>query len=270
MGGSSEKILNEFEEKPKSKKFTRERLSTGIKKLDEYLACGIPEGSWIFIAGEPGTGKTIICLHIAYANLKEGLDVIYVTTEQPFRDLIEQASQFGMKLNNYSEGKDKLLHIIDMFNLYRRAWELKKEGVAKVIDPLSPDHLINYIRDTCNDKQIQNPLIIIDSLSAFWVDKPAMARRITYRMKLRLSRIRPTVIGTLQYAMTTGASFGFGAEHIADGIIQLYLEPIERTKEIRRWGIIKKMRLTNHYKRAFEYDIKDGKGIIITPLERVP
>ena len=145
----------------------------------------IPLGSWVFIAGEPGTGKTIMCLHIAYANLKEGIDVIYVTTEQPFRDLIDQAAQFKSNLHEYVSGKDRLLHVIDMFKLCRHAWELKKEGTAKILDPLSPDHLVTYIRDLCNENKIENPLIVIDSLSAFWVDKPAMARRITYRMKLR-------------------------------------------------------------------------------------
>ena len=127
MGGSFEKIIDEFEEQRKAKKVKRDRLSTGIEKLDEYLKGGIPQGSWIFIAGEPGTDKTIMCLHIAYANLKEGINVIYVTTEQPFRDLIEQAVQFKLNLNEYATGKDRLLHVIDMFKLYRHAWELKKE-----------------------------------------------------------------------------------------------------------------------------------------------
>lgn len=69
----------------------RERLSTGITKLDQYLNGGIPESSWVFVTDEPGTSKTILCLHIAYTNLKDGLNVIYVTTEQPFTDLVEQA-----------------------------------------------------------------------------------------------------------------------------------------------------------------------------------
>jgi len=64
--------------------------------------------------------------------------------------------------------------------------------------------------------------------------------------------------------MTTGASFGFGAEHIADGITQLFLDPIENSKQINRWGIIKRMRLTNHYKKAFYYNIVNGKGIVIS------
>ncbi|RLF23130.1 MAG: KaiC domain-containing protein [Thermoprotei archaeon] len=252
----------EVEKKPrkKVKKATRQRLSTGIEKLDQYLEGGIPQGTWLFIAGEPGTGKTILCLHIAYASLKDGIDVIYVTTEQPFKDLLEQAKQFSINLSPYVK---ESLHVIDIFDLYEHAWEAKKNGKLKIADPLDPDNLANYLRELCQQEGLENPLIIIDSLSAFWVDKPAMARRITYRLKLRLARLRPTVIGTLQYAVTTGSSFGFGAEHIADGIIQLYFEPWEKAREIQRWGIIRKMRLTNHYKKAFKYDIVKGKGFVI-------
>jgi len=111
----------------------------------------------------------------------------------------------------------------------------KKNDKLKIADPLDSDNLANYLRELCQH---------------FRVEKPAMARRITYRLKLRLARLRPTVIGTLQYAVTTGSSFGFGAEHIADGIIMLWMDDVQRASEIRRHGIIKKMRLTNHYRKS--------------------
>jgi len=244
-------------------KYTRvERIRTGILELDRYLQGGIPTGSWVFIAGEPGTGKTILCLHIAYTNLKEGLPVIYITTEQPFKDLVQQARQFHMDLTQFTKA-ERSLYIIDIFDLWNKAWEAKKEGRVRYADPLDPDNLCNYILTLCSKNNINNPLIIIDSLSAFWVDKPAMARRITYNMKLRLNRLRATVVGTLQYAVTTGGAFGFGAEHIADGIIQMFIEPVEKVRGIRRWGIIKKMRLTNHHKEAWEFDIVEDKGLVI-------
>ena len=100
----------------------RERLSTGILKLDEYLRGGIPEGTWCFITGEPGTGKTILCLHITYTNPKDGLNVIYVTTEQPFTDLVEQAKQFNMDLTAFTR-RNRSLFIIGIFDLYECTYE---------------------------------------------------------------------------------------------------------------------------------------------------
>jgi KaiC/GvpD/RAD55 family RecA-like ATPase len=66
---------------------------------------------------------------------------------------------------------------------------------------------------------------------------------------------------TSQYAPTTGQAFGFGLEHIADGTIHMWMDNVETAKEVRRWLIIKKMRMTNHATRAFKVKIEPGKGL---------
>ena len=237
-----------------------ERIPTGLDRLDGFLEGGIPKGSWLFIAGEPGTGKSTLCLHIANTCLAENISpVIYVTTEQSFQDLILQAGQFGMRFDGYRESG--VLHIVDLFDL--KSYAYKRNSDRKFTDPLDPNNLIDRLWSLVVENKLREPLIIIDSLSAFWVDKPAMARRITYNLKTRLAKMKPTVVGTLQYAITTNSSFGFGAEHIADGIIALFFEPVEKVREIKRWGIIKKMRLTDHYKRAWSFNIANGKGFVI-------
>lgn len=92
---------------------------------------------------------------------------------------------------------------------------------------------------------------------------PAMARLITYRLRQRLYRSNVTVIMTNQFAPTTGMTFGFGAEHIADAIIHMWIEQPEKKKEIERWLIIKKARLTNHYRKAMRYEIEPGRGLTL-------
>ena len=238
-----------------------ERIPTGISELDKYLQGGIPKSSWVFVAGEPGTGKSILCLHIANTVLSRNIaPVIYVTTEQDFNSLIQQAKQFNINFDGYKE--DGQLHIVDLFDLKSYAFS-KKNNSKKFVDPLDLNNLASRLWNIVIENKLKSPVIIIDSLSAFWVDKPAMARRYTYNLKTRLAKMEPTVIATLQYAVTTGSSFGFGAEHIADGIIQLNFENIERVREVKRWGIIKKMRLTNHYKRAWHFDIRPKEGFVI-------
>ena len=66
------------------------RISTGVETLDKALEGGVPQGSWVVATGEPGVGKSILCIHFAYAGLKSGDPVVYVTTEQEFRDVVEQ------------------------------------------------------------------------------------------------------------------------------------------------------------------------------------
>jgi len=63
------------------------------------------------------------------------------------------------------------------------------------------------------------------------------------------------------------STFGFGLEHIADGIFHLWLDNVEDVKEVRRYLIIKKMRMTNHYRGAYKVDVVPGKGLILTKLQ---
>ena len=93
--------------------------------------------------------------------------------------------------------RNRSLFIIDIFDLYEYAHERREEGKSKFADPLDPNNLALKIKEIARENDLKKPLIIIDSLSAFWVDKPAMARRICYRLKLSLARLRPTLIGTL-------------------------------------------------------------------------
>ncbi|MEM4766398.1 MAG: ATPase domain-containing protein, partial [Nitrososphaerota archaeon] len=50
--------------------------------------------------------------------------------------------------------------------------------------------------------------VAIDSLSAFWLDRPAMARRYSYYLKKVLSKWDFTILAVSQYAITTAESFG--------------------------------------------------------------
>jgi len=94
-----------------------------------------------------------------------------------------------------------------------------------------------------------------------------MARKYSYELKVATHRENVTAYLVSQYAMTTRSTFGFGLEHIADGVFHLWMDEVETTKEVRRYMIIKKMRMTNHYRKAFILDILPNRGIVIKAIE---
>ncbi len=262
------------------------RISTGVEALDKALEGGIPQGSWVVAAGEPGVGKSILCIHFAYAGLKSGDPVVYITTEQEFRDVMEQAEQLGMDFSKFSiyniawrkePEKTPQIVVIDIFGLLKVARQLteksKEESPEKVkrYAALSIDTLIEAISKAYEilgvTKERGTPerhvRLVIDSMSAFWVDKPVMARKYSYQLKIATHRENVTAMLTSQYAPTTGQAFGFGLEHIADGVIHMWMDNVEAAKEVRRWLIIKKMRMTNHATRAFKVRIEPGKGLVL-------
>ena len=267
------------------------RVSTGVPELDAALEGGIPKGSWVAITGEPGTGKSILCIHFAWAGLRAGDPVVYVTTEAEFRDVVRQAKMFGMdfeqfKIYDVASGRELSeapnIVVVDIFGLLKVARQMSEpsgpdEGRRKHFAALDISTLIAAIREAykilgvLKDEKAKSPSrhvrLIIDSMSAFWADKPAMARRYSYDLKVATHRENVTAYLVSQYAMTTKSTFGFGLEHIADGVLHLWMDDVETAKEVRRYLIIKKMRLTNHLKTAYRLDVVPGNGVVLTPIK---
>lgn len=269
------------------------RVSTGIEALDKSLEGGIPKGSWVAITGEPGTGKSIICMHFAWAGLLSGDPVVYVTTEAEFRDVVKQARMFGMDFESYkahdissrqlpSESPD--IVVVDIFGLLKIARQMsevaqsdaesakkRRYGVLDIQTLVAALHEAYKILGVLKDDKARSPYrhirLIIDSLSAFWADKPAMARKFSYDLKIASHRDNVTAYLVSQYAMTTRSTFGFGLEHIADGVLHLWIDDVESTREVRRYLIIKKMRMTNHKRTAFRLDILPGRGVVLEDLK---
>ncbi len=57
-----------------------ERLSTGNAQLDRILHGGFPRNSINLVMGRPGSGKTILCEQLAFANARPERPVLYLTT----------------------------------------------------------------------------------------------------------------------------------------------------------------------------------------------
>jgi KaiC domain protein len=270
------------------------RVSTGIRELDEALEGGVPRGSWVAVTGEPGTGKSILCMHFAWAGLNAGDPVVYVTTEAEFRDVVRQARMFGMDFEKFKAydiaskaepSETPNIVVVDIFGLLKIARQLSEsqeehgEEVARRrrfaaldIETLTAAiHEAYKILGVLREEKAKTPYrhvrLIIDSISAFWADKPAMARKYSYELKIATHRENVTAYLVSQYAMTTKSTFGFGLEHIADGVLHLWMEDVESSKEVRRYMIVKKMRMTNHARTAFKLDIVPSKGVVLEKLK---
>ena len=226
------------------------RLRTGVEGIDKLLEGGIPEGFFVAVTGEPGCGKTIFSIHFIYQGVLDGDKCIYVTTEESRESIIRQAAQFNMDFERAVE--EKKLIVIDALMGREDRWSLQS---------LDMEALVDKIIEAKKELGYGRARVAIDSLSAFWLDKPAMARRYSYFIKKVLSKWNFTIVAVSQYAITTAESFGWGVEHIADGIIRF--RRILRGGELRRFIVIEKMRQTNHSRYLYEIDIKPGIGMTI-------
>ena len=228
-----------------------ERLSTGIPDVDRMLAGGIPKGFLVAVVGEPGTGKTIFCQHFIAAGLRTGDRAIYVATEESRESIIRQAEMFGFGFEEAVRRGD--LIIIDAL--------MEERGDPWSLRELTIEELLSKIIEAKKTLGYGHCRLVIDSMSAFWLDKPAMARKYSYQVKRVLARWNMTILLTSQYAVTTSLGFGFGIEHVADGIIR-FKKTVMRGV-LTRYIVVEKMRQTPHDKRVYIIDIVDGKGMVV-------
>ncbi len=228
-----------------------ERLSTGIPEIDRMLAGGVPKGFLVAVVGEPGCGKTIFSMHFISAGLRRGEKAVFVTTEESRESIIRQAEMFNLGFGDAVK-KGQLI-IIDAL--------LKPREDPFSIYTLDPEELVKKIIEAKKRLGYGHMRLVIDSMSAFWLDKPAMARKYSYYIKKILYQWNFTVIATSQYAISTSEAFGFGIEHVADGIIRF--RRVIKEGVLKRYIIVEKMRQTPHDLYMYEIEIRDGVGLIV-------
>ncbi len=230
-------------------KVSIERLSTGVEGFDKLIGGGIPRGFFVAVVGEPGTGKTIFCMSFINQGIIEGDKNVYVTTEESRESIIKQAALFGWDFEKAID--DGRLIIIDAL--------MGSPGDIWSLTTLNVEDLVAKVIEAKKALGYGRARLVLDALSAFWLDKPAMARKYSYFIKRVLSRWDFTILAVSQYAVTTSLGFGFGIEHIGDGIIRFRKAVVKG--ELKRYVIVEKMRQTDHDLRMYEVEIVNGYGM---------
>ena len=87
-----------------------ERVSSGVKGLDEILGGGFPKGRTILVVGSPGSGKTILAIQFLRAGAEAGERSIYITFDERPEQVKENVSGLGWDLDK-AESEGKILFV---------------------------------------------------------------------------------------------------------------------------------------------------------------
>ena len=78
-----------------------ERLSTGVKDLDEKISGGYPRNRSMLVSGTSGSGKTVLGIHFINQCCLDGKKCVIIATEETPEDLLAQAESIGRPLSEY-------------------------------------------------------------------------------------------------------------------------------------------------------------------------
>jgi len=188
-----------------------ERVSTGVAGLDDVLGGGIPARSITVVAGEPGSGKTVLALQMLFHAARQGKRSLYFTTlSEPSLKLVRHMQAFRFFDQRLL---DERVRIVDLGSTLR-AHDPEKvlATVAGRVEESEPD------------------LVVIDSFKALHdlSDEPLRTRTLTYDLAVQMASWGATTLLVGEY---TADDMGTLPEFaIADGIVRLGTAPHDLTR----------------------------------------
>jgi len=234
------------------------RVRTGIFGLDELLEGGFPAGSCVLVSGKIGTGKSIFAMqYIARGITEYGEPGVLVSFERDKKDLYQDASAFGLKLQSLE--KEGSLQILGG-SMPKVVGEMRK---AKS----TIEDLISEIAETVETSGSKRLALERVELLAMLSPDELEFRLQLGDLKERLRELRCTSVLTSEIREGREELSRVGAEEIADGVIVLYYEGEGLTRD--RALEIRKMRGTEHSNQLNFFDIT-GVGIVMRKMPEMP
>lgn len=226
------------------------RLSTGIIALDEICDGGIPAGNQVLVAGEPGTGKTLISFEMLYRNAKLNIPGTFITIEEGKESLLENVKSAFSNFDDIDDMiESKLINIEEQTEMSafksRENWQSFIAGITKMA------------------QSTKSKVLVIDSITSLRSmedDDRIFTRYITYMVET-FKNLGLTSFITLEADSPLSiAATGLEGTFMFDGI--LWLKEADISGSSQYLIKIMKMRRSAHRTEAVPYEIT-SKGFNI-------
>jgi len=194
------------------------RTKTGVPGLDEILYGGIPQNNLVVISGDPGSGKTGLCLEFLYNGiLKYDEPGLYISLEESADEIINFAELFGWDIRPLIEKKVMAIITVELYDF---------------------DKLKNTIEDEVNRLGAKRLVIDPGVVFRLYFDRELDARKRILSLGRMLKRIGCTALITNEISLDKSSSLFGLEEYVADGVVLLYHTRLE-DRFIRSIGILK-------------------------------
>ena len=235
-----------------------EKLPTGIASFDMIAEGGLPRSRTTLLSGTAGSGKTVFAVQFLAAGIAAGEPGVFVTFEEPPRDIRQNMRSFGWNLEQWEQ--DGSLALVDA----------SPDPDVEVIESGSFDLGALLARVEAAVRRVGAKRVSIDSLGAMFsqFSDQSLVRRELFRIASALKQMGVTAVMTAERVDDYGPIARFGVEEfIADNVMVLR-NTLEEEKRRRTIEILK-FRGTGHQKGEFPFTITAGDGMVVIPLSAI-
>jgi KaiC/GvpD/RAD55 family RecA-like ATPase len=177
-----------------------ERVSSGVKGLDDILEGGFPKARTILIVGSPGSGKTILALQFLRAGALKGERSIYVTFDERPEQVKENMSAFNWDLDRL-EGEGKIMFVDATPFRRMKAASSEHEGRAGILvqdalPEITLRALVETVRRLAEEEDVTR--LVVDPITSLSVryQSPIKRRRAMLMLFDALSSTGATCLVT--------------------------------------------------------------------------
>lgn len=228
-----------------------ERVSTGIRKLDQMMGGGLLKGRTYLVTGETGVGKTILSLQFLLEGLRNGEQCIYVSLDERIEGVLRGALSLGW---NFWEYIERGLFYPFEFRLY--AEDLRRFGKESRA-------FVDALARIAHGRKIAR--IVLDPISALAAGaKEELVIREYLREIVNMIEERLGATTMMTCDIPTGSNklsrFGF-EEFLSSGVIVLGL--MRFYGKILKTIYVRKMRWSSIDPSIYTFEIRPIEGIVI-------
>jgi KaiC/GvpD/RAD55 family RecA-like ATPase len=228
----------------------RKRIPTGIGFVDAMTRGGMCRGDSVLVEGDVGAGKTSFCVQVAAKAVKDGMNAVYVCTNETPDEIREKLATV-----EDAHTAEKVV----MVDLY--SWRLgeiytsKEEYTTENITDLAK--LLAVVNKAVQEKTPGKCVLFLDSVSELLLHNEL--EEVVYfceKLSAKLKTNRTTGVYVLENIHPS--EFRETMRFLANEIYELRLD---RQDELRRKFRVYKTRLGDHAKHWVLYQIT-GRGLV--------
>lgn len=226
---------------------TLERITFGIKGLDEMLSGGLIQGTVASVIGQYGCGKTSFALYFLWSGIQNGEHVIYITLEERTNRIEYYMRDKGWDISPYI---GKSLTIVNL-------------------DPSDFNLAINSVKNELPEliRRKGARRVVIDPVSLFedLFDNDATRRREMMRFLESLRDLNCTSLLTSEADRSNNFSSRYNLiEYLSDTVILLRYARADDTIDNHLAIEVIKMRMSAHSREIKPYEILRDAVIVYT------
>ena len=231
-----------------------EWIDIGVGGLENFIP-GLPKGDAILVRGEPGTGKTILCLQFLHKGAEQGEKCIYITTEETPETIMRTGRELWKDFPTMIQDKRIVVVNLSITATYANEYSLinRDEALAIVKKGL--------------DAQPGATRIVVDSLSSLErrLADPMEFREVYMKLLLEAKKGGATAIMTAEGIPANPDITEYLADHL------IYLDYHKHDVIWTRVFILRKSRSVPLHPEILKLNIeKEGLSVEEIPISLKP